>query len=158
MIRKKIGNSAVNWQEYCHKLNPDSIRFNSLFFASSLQAIRLRVCRQSWRIREGDTDLPGHLWSSTKLFPLFFCRVKWANTTGYWIASLFCRAMSCGTWLKKKNRLFYLQNLAHPWTIMAEFAIKDLASAGDPAIFQHQSPYSSCWPEMAVWNRNLMLN
>lgn len=58
----------------------------------------------------------------------------------------------------KKNRLFYLQNLAHPWTIMAEFAIKDLASSGNPAIFQHQSPYSSWWPEMAVWNRNLMLN
>ena len=89
MIQKKIGNSAVNWQEYCHKLKPDSIRFNSLLFASSLQAIRLRVCRQSWRIREGDTDLPGHLWSSTKLFPLFFCRVKWANTTAYWRASLF---------------------------------------------------------------------
>lgn len=96
---------CFHWQEYCHKLNPDSIRFNSLFFASSLQAIRLRVCRQSWRIREGDTDLPGHLWSSTKLFPLFFCRVKCANTTGYWRASLY--AVQCLVHLAKNSCSIY---------------------------------------------------
>ena len=49
-----------------------------------------------------------------------------------------------------EKQLFYLQNLAQLWTIMAEFAIKDLGSSGDSAIFQHQSPYSS-FTEMAVW-------
>lgn len=165
MIRKKIGNSAVNWQEYCHKLNPDSIRFNSLFFASSLQAIRLRVCRQSWRIREGDTDLPGHLWSSTKLFPLFFCRVKWANTTGYWIASLFCRAMSCGTWLKKKTgcsiyRIWHIlgqswQNLlSKTWLLRAirpSFSIKArTVPAGRRWLFETEI---WCWTKQR-WSRH----
>ena len=103
-----FANSAIRLFSLAGILPQTQSRFDPLqlfVFASSLQAIRLRVCRQSWRIREGDTDLPGHLWSSTKLFPLFFCRVKWANTTGYWRASLY--AVQCLVHLAKNSCSIY---------------------------------------------------